>query len=167
MCRPGSTHQSGCQRPPHPRARVAHRIGTAWGGTSAVRCVSTAWGGTSAVRCVSMAWGGASARLPSRGKRNTVVLRVNQRHREVHTPHGGSDRQTTKENKRNALLVCACHPWRRVRRMRLVGEIGGEGGGGGLGGGGVGGGGLGGGGLGGGGVGGGAGSEAAGLEAAA
>ena len=50
MCRPGSTHQSGCQRPPYPRVRVAHRVGAAWGGTSVVRCVSAAWGGASARR---------------------------------------------------------------------------------------------------------------------
>jgi hypothetical protein len=51
--RPGSTRQSSCQRPPYPRVRVAHRVGAAWGGTSAVRCVSAAWGGASAVRRVS------------------------------------------------------------------------------------------------------------------
>ena len=58
---PGSTRQSGCQRPPYPGVRVAHRVGAAWGGTSVVRCVSAAWGGASAVCCVSAAWGGASA----------------------------------------------------------------------------------------------------------
>ena len=47
---PGSTRQSGCQRPPYPGVRVAHRVGAAWGGTSVVRCVSAAWGGASAVR---------------------------------------------------------------------------------------------------------------------
>jgi hypothetical protein len=60
---PGSTHQSGCQRPPYPGGRVAHRVGAAWGGTLAVRCVSAAWGGASAVCCVNATWGGASARL--------------------------------------------------------------------------------------------------------
>ena len=62
--RPGSTRQSGCQRPPYPRVRVAHRVGVAWGGTRAAPrwCAASARPGAAPRRCAASARPGAAPR---------------------------------------------------------------------------------------------------------